>query len=32
MVERGDFRLYIPFTTSPIVSVALSVVSCFFNR
>ncbi|ATQ69006.1 DUF2905 domain-containing protein [Methylosinus trichosporium OB3b] len=32
MVEHGDFRLYIPITTSLIVSVALSVVFWFFNR
>jgi hypothetical protein len=32
VVERGDFRLYIPITTSLIVSVALSVAFWLFNR
>ena len=32
VIERGNFRLYIPFATSLIVSVGLSVILWFLNR
>jgi hypothetical protein len=32
VVERGGLRLYIPFTTSPVVGIALSGAFWFFNR
>jgi hypothetical protein len=32
VIERGNFRLYIPVATSLIVSVILSLAIWFFNR
>lgn len=32
LIERGNFRLYIPMTTSLIVSVVLSLAFWLFNR
>jgi hypothetical protein len=32
LIERGNFRLYIPITTSLIVSVVLSLALWLFNR
>jgi hypothetical protein len=32
VVERGNFRLYIPLMTSLLVSVGLSLLLWFFNR
>ncbi|QGM96254.1 DUF2905 domain-containing protein [Methylocystis parvus] len=32
LIERGNFRLYIPITTSLIVSVVLSLAIWLFNR
>jgi hypothetical protein len=32
VVERGNFRLYVPITTSVIISVALSLLFWLFNR
>jgi hypothetical protein len=32
VIERGNFRLYIPIATSLIVSVVLSLVLWLFNR
>jgi hypothetical protein len=32
VIERGNFRVYFPIATSPIVSVVLSLVFWLFNR
>lgn len=32
VVQRGDFRLYVPIATSLIISVILSVALWFLNR
>jgi hypothetical protein len=32
LIERGNFRLYVPITTSAIISIALSLLFWLFNR